>query len=106
MNSFSFSMKSGRENTVAFSSWQGGHHFAPQYRNTGLFWARAVAKADSTLPLYQDIPDGAVTIALLDDVALVDDVEGLEDTAPDAGASVALCFEHPATIKHKAIARL
>jgi hypothetical protein len=44
--------------------------------------------------------------ALLDDVALVDDIELTADTAPDAGADVALCFEHPATVKHNIIARL
>jgi hypothetical protein len=70
-----------------------------------LFWARAVTKADSTLPLYQAIPAGAVAIALLDDVALVDDIEGVGNTPPDAGAGVALCFEHPAKIRHNAIAR-
>jgi NADPH:quinone reductase-like Zn-dependent oxidoreductase len=50
------------------------------------------------------MPAGAATIALLDDVALVDDIERAGDTAPDAEAGVALCFEHPATIKHNAIA--
>jgi NADPH:quinone reductase-like Zn-dependent oxidoreductase len=70
-----------------------------------LFWARAVANADSTLPPYQAMPADA-TIALLDDVALVDDIEVAGDTAADAEAGVALCFAHPATIKHNANARV
>src|ERR1700722_11066058 len=93
MNSFNFSMKSGRENTVAFNSWQGGHHFAPQYRKTGLFWARAAANADSTLPAYQpmagstDAADGALAGALAAAIA------------PDAGGGVAVCWPHPARVK-------
>jgi hypothetical protein len=106
MNNFSFSMKSGREKTVAFSSWHGGHHCAPQYRKTGLSAACAAANADSTLPLYQAMLAGAAAVALLDDVALVDDIELADDTAPDAEAGGALCFEHPATIKHNANARV
>jgi NADPH:quinone reductase-like Zn-dependent oxidoreductase len=42
----------------------------------------------------------------MDDVALVDDVEGEADMAPDAEVGVALCFAHPATIKHNANARV
>ncbi len=45
-------------------------------------------------------------IALLVDVALVDDIELAEEKAPDAEGGVALCFEHPATIKHNANARV
>ncbi|HTB68781.1 MAG TPA: hypothetical protein VK727_21350 [Steroidobacteraceae bacterium] len=71
-----------------------------------MFWARAIANADSTLPPYQSMAAGAGTIALLDDVALVDDIEPAEDTAPDAEVGVALCFEHPATVKHNANARV
>jgi hypothetical protein len=71
-----------------------------------LFWARAVANADSTLPLYQAIPAGSVMFALLDDVALVDDLAVTGGAAPDADVDVALCFQHPATIKHNAIVRL
>jgi NADPH:quinone reductase-like Zn-dependent oxidoreductase len=71
-----------------------------------LFWARAVTNADSTLPPYQAMPAGAAKIALLVDVALVDDIELAEITAPDAEGGVALCFEHPVTIKHNANARV
>jgi hypothetical protein len=52
------------------------------------------------------MPAGAATIALLDDVALMDDIERVADTAPDAEAGVALCFAHPANIKHNANARV
>src|SRR5580698_2197778 len=90
MNSFNFSMNSGRENTVALSSWQGGHHFAPQYRNTGLFWVRAVAKGASTLPPYQAIA-GTATGAGAGALAAA--------TAPDADGGGAVCCAHPATIK-------
>ena len=69
-------------------------------------WACAVANADSRLPWYQAMLAGAVTIALRDDVALVDDVEAAGATATDADAGVALCFEHPATVKHNANARV
>ena len=41
-------MKSARLNTVALTWLQGGHQAAPQYRNTGFFSARALAKAAST----------------------------------------------------------
>ena len=43
-------MKSCRLNSVAFKWLQGGHQAAPQYTNTGLFWARADANAASTSP--------------------------------------------------------
>jgi hypothetical protein len=49
---------------------------------------------------------GAATIALSDDVALVDDIELPGATAPDAEAGIALCFEHPANVKHNANARV
>src|SRR5580692_10587553 len=93
MNSFSFSMKSGRENTVAFNSWQGGHHFAPQYRKTGLFCSRAAAKADSTLPAYQAMAGSTVAADGAPAGALAAAI------APDAAGGVAVCWLHPAIVK-------
>jgi len=49
-------MKSARENTEDFNCWHGGHHLAPQYRNTGLFAARAASNASATPPSNQAIP--------------------------------------------------
>jgi NADPH:quinone reductase-like Zn-dependent oxidoreductase len=56
--------------------------------------------------VYQSMLAGTTEIALVDDIALLDDVERLGDTAANAGACVALCFEHPATVKHNANARV
>src|SRR5580698_7479113 len=98
MNSFNFSMNSGRENTVAFSSWQGGHHFAPQYRKTGLFAVRAVANADSTLPLYQLMAGSAASVALVGAIALAGAEALVDVVAPDAAGAVAVCWLHPATV--------
>jgi NADPH:quinone reductase-like Zn-dependent oxidoreductase len=83
-------MKSGRENTVAFNSWHGGHHFAPQYRNTGLLWARAAANADSTLPLYQAMAGSTDAVAGAGAGALA------AVTASDAAGGLALCCLQPA----------
>src|SRR5262245_35731847 len=49
-------MKSWRLKIVAITWLQGGHHFAPQYRNTGLPSAFAAANAPSTSPLRQATP--------------------------------------------------
>jgi NADPH:quinone reductase-like Zn-dependent oxidoreductase len=52
------------------------------------------------------MPAGAATIALRDDVALMDDIERAGGTAPDAEAGGALCFAHPATIKYNTNTRV
>ncbi len=106
MNSFSFAMKSGRENTVAFSSWQGGHHVAPQYRNTGLFRARAAANAEATLPYYQAMAGAAVMFALVDAIALVDVGELAAGTAPVSPGGGAVCCPHPVAIKLRIVTRV
>ena len=49
-------MKSWRLKIVALTWLHGGHQIAPQYRNTGLFSARAAAKAASTSPFRQAMP--------------------------------------------------
>src|SRR5208282_148655 len=49
-------MKSCRLNSVALTWLQGGHHTAPQYRNSGLLSVLAATKAASTSPLRQAIP--------------------------------------------------
>src|SRR5258705_10428253 len=50
MNWLERSMKSSRLNSVALTWLQGGHHEAPQYRNSGLCSERARANAESTSP--------------------------------------------------------
>jgi hypothetical protein len=49
-------MKSWRLKIVDITWLQGGHHFAPQYRNTGLPSAFAAANAASTSPFRQAMP--------------------------------------------------
>ena len=56
-------MKSWRLKIVALTWLQGGHQIAPQYRNTGLFSARAAAKAASTSPFRQAMPASACAAA-------------------------------------------
>ena len=56
MNCRVLAIKSLREKTEDFNCWQGGHHFAPQYRNTGLCWLWACWNALATPPAYQSIP--------------------------------------------------
>src|SRR5512143_2690202 len=48
---------------VAFTSLHGGHHVAPQYRNSGLLSALAFAKAASTSPVSQAITGSACAAA-------------------------------------------
>jgi hypothetical protein len=63
MKYFERSMKSWRLKIVALTWLQGGHHVAPQYRNTGLPAALASANAASTSSLRQAIPDSSGAIA-------------------------------------------
>src|SRR5450432_4905188 len=53
------SMKSWRLKIVALTWLQGGHQTAPQYKNTGLSCFFATAKAASTSPLYQPMPESS-----------------------------------------------
>src|SRR5436190_24323018 len=50
------SMKSWRLNSVALTWLQGGHHTAPQYRNSGLLSDFAARNAPSTSSLRQAMP--------------------------------------------------
>src|SRR5450432_2452299 len=78
------SMKSWRLKIVALTWLHGGHHTAPQYRNTGLFSFFAAANAASTSPLYQAMP--ASLDADPDAAALAAEVEGVA-AAVAAGVS-------------------
>src|SRR5690349_7802364 len=82
-NNFDFSMKSGRLNTADLSCLQGGHHWAPQYKSTGLLDAFAEAKAASTSPLNQAIPgESACTAARFTSSAALGAGFGVDAASP------------------------
>src|SRR5438105_10624094 len=65
MNRRERSMKSWRLKIVALTWLQGGHHTAPQYRNSGFPSARALLKAASTSPFCHAMPDSSrATVAV------------------------------------------
>src|SRR5438552_17043264 len=57
------SMKSWRLKSVALTWLHGGHHTAPQYRNSGLWSALAATNAASTSPLRQAMPSPCAAAA-------------------------------------------
>ena len=81
-------MKSCRLNSVAFKWLQGGHQAAPQYTNTGLFWARADANAASTSPSLearcQAMPAVACAVDAADAEAAAEFAVAAADAAADA----------------------
>jgi hypothetical protein len=77
-------MKSGRENTVDLSCWQGGHQIAPQYSNSGLRAVRAASKAAPTSPPNQAMPGASAWWA----------AAGAAEGAGAVADSGAVLFEH------------
>src|SRR6266540_2555719 len=83
------SMKSWRLKSVALTWLHGGHHTAPQYRNSGLLSALAPTNAASTSPLRHAMPSACAATATLDDGA-TPVAGGAARCAASGGATAAL----------------
>src|SRR6266700_4316727 len=69
-------MKSWRLKSVALTWLQGGHHTAPQYRNSGLWSVLAATNAASTSSLRQAMPSSWTDAGAFEAATLVSPAAG------------------------------
>src|SRR6266571_3441424 len=89
-------MKSWRLKSVALTWLQGGHHTAPQYRNSGLWSVLAATNAASTSSLRQAMPSSWTDAGAFEAATLVSPAAGAAAEGALGGSGAG---EHAASAK-------